>query len=421
MKVVICKGQTMGPISGADETLVTYATHLHGAGVAVSVLLMFPQPGDGYYGRLAHAGVPVRGVARGAATRAMRAGRSLASRLLSAAPRTQAIVRGGSRRVSGGVAGRYFVRCREYLARHKPDVIHVVTPDPASVIFIRAGHSLGIPVLYQELGIPFHPPGYESYYRHFASALPLCSEVAALSPALARLCREVTPPGTRVSVLPIMADDAPPAPRATADGGVAFGFAARVEAVKGVAELMEAFGSARSRGDGIRLRVAGAGSKMGEVRERAAALGAGASFQHAGVYEDAAGRARFLRSIDVLVLPSHTEGTPNSIAEAMAQGVPVIASAVGGIPDMLGEDAGLLVPAHDAAALADAMLLLAGDGSLRARMGRAARARYERLFSPKVVLPILLQTYGRLSASGGGQRPADAQSADAERRDLGAA
>ncbi|HEY9283324.1 MAG TPA: glycosyltransferase family 4 protein, partial [Pyrinomonadaceae bacterium] len=150
--------------------------------------------------------------------------------------------------------------------------------------------------------------------------------------------------------------------------------------------------------------------------------GAGASFQHAGVYEDAAGRARFLRSIDVLVLPSHTEGTPNSIAEAMAQGVPVIASAVGGIPDMLGRDAGLLVPARDAAALADAMLLLAGDGPLRARMGRAARARYERLFSPKVVLPILLQTYGRLSASGGGgQRPADAQSADAERRDLGAA
>lgn len=416
MKVVICKGQTMGPISGADETLVTYATHLRRAGVAVSVLLMFPHPADSYYARLVGDGVPVRGIARGGTVRALRAGRRLASRLLSGAPRTQTLVRGGSRRFSGGVAGWYFRRCREYLAKHRPDLIHVITPDPASVIFIKAGHSLGIPILYQELGIPFHPPGYESYYRHFTTTLPLCSEVAALSPALARLCQQQMHFGRRILVLPVMTDDVAPAPKATAEGAV-FGFAARAETLKGVSELMEAFGLARVRDRRVKLLVAGSGSKMGEMIERADALGAGGDFQHVGVYEGPEGRTEFLRKVDVLVLPSHTEGTPNVVVEAMSRGVPVIASDVGGLPDMLGHDAGLLVPAGDARALADAMLRLCGDSTLRARMGRAARERYERLYSPKVVLPQLLQIYGRLIASGGGgRRAADEPGDDAAYR-----
>jgi glycosyltransferase involved in cell wall biosynthesis len=399
MKVLICKGQTMGPISGADETLVTYATHLHRAGVSVSVLLMFPHPGDSYYDRLRRAGVPVSGLAPGATVTALQAGRRLASGLLRAVPRTQRLIRRGSRKVSGGVAERYYQRCRDHIARHRPDVIHVITPDPSSVVFIKAGHDLGIPVLYQELGIPFHPPEYESYYEQFTASLQLCAEVAALSPALAEMCSSVMPPGKGVSVLPVMADDAAATP-AKDGAGVVFGFAARAEAIKGVSELMEAFGAARGADTRVRLYAACAGSKVGEMCERAASIGAGDAFQHLGVYEGPEGRADFLRKLDVLVLPSHTEGTPNSIVEAMSQGIPVIASAVGGIPDMIGNDAGLLVPVGDASALADAMLCLASDPALRASMGRAARARYESMFSPEVVLPLLLRTYSRMIVAG---------------------
>jgi glycosyltransferase involved in cell wall biosynthesis len=395
MKVLFCKGQTMGPISGADEILVTYATRLRRAGVNVSVLLMFPHAEDSYYDRLLRAGVPVGGLAPGAAVTAMQTGRRLASKLLTAIPSTQRIVRRGSRRVSGGVAERYYVRCREQIARHNPDVIHVITPDPSSVVFIRAGHDLGIPVLYQEVGIPFHPPGYESYYEHFTTALPLCAEVAALSPALAEMCRAVVPPGKPVSVLPVMADDVS-ARHSREEGRVVFGFAARAESLKGVSELMEAFGLVRQLDEGVRLHAACAGSKVGEMLERAEAINAGDSFQHLGVYAGPEGRADFLRRLDVLVLPSHTEGTPNSIVEAMSQSIPVVATAVGGIPDMLGRDAGLLVPVGDARSLADAMLRLAGDPALRASMGRAGRARYEATFSPKAVLPLLLETYRRL-------------------------
>jgi glycosyltransferase involved in cell wall biosynthesis len=396
MKVLFCKGQTMGPISGADELLVTYATRLLGAGVNVSVLLMFSQNGDPYHDRLRRAGVPVTGLAEGAAVKAMRAGRRLASRLLSAIPSTQRLIRRGGRRVSGGVAERYYARCREEIARRSPDLIHVLTPDPASCVFIKAGHDLGVPVLYQEVGIPFHPPGYESYYGHFTTALPLCTEVAALSPALAEMCRAAAPPGTQVSVLPVMAEEFPTR-RVEDDGGsVVFGFAARAETLKGVTELMEAFGLARRRDEGVRLYAACAGSKLGEMFERACEYGAGPSFRHLGVYDGPEGRTDFLGRIDVLVLPSHTEGTPMSIVEAMAQGIPVVATAVGGIPDMLGLDAGLLVPVGDVDELAGAMMRLAGDPALRASMGRAGRARYEDTYSPQAVLPLLLETYQRL-------------------------
>jgi glycosyltransferase involved in cell wall biosynthesis len=110
-------------------------------------------------------------------------------------------------------------------------------------------------------------------------------------------------------------------------------------------------------------------------------------------------KSAFMRSLDVFVLPSLTEGTPNGIVEAMSCGVPVIASSIGGVADMLTPETGLLVPPGDPAALADAMNLLASNRSLRERMGRAARRRYEEVFSPKAVLPLMLNTYRRLAAT----------------------
>ncbi|HWP52904.1 MAG TPA: glycosyltransferase family 4 protein, partial [Pyrinomonadaceae bacterium] len=92
----------------------------------------------------------------------------------------------------------------------------------------------------------------------------------------------------------------------------------------------------------------------------------------------------------------------NSIVEAMACGKPIIASEVGGIPDMIGDDAGLSVPAGDTKALTIAMLRLATDAGLRQRLGHAARARYERFFSPQVVLPFVTDIYHKVIANGNG-------------------
>src|SRR6185295_16651040 len=98
----------------------------------------------------------------------------------------------------------------------------------------------------------------------------------------------------------------------------------------------------------------------------------------------------------VFVLPTLTEGTPNVIIEAMAHAKPIIATDVGGIPDLVTEEIGILVPPDDIPALAAAMNRLASDPELRRRMGVAARRKYEQLFTPEAVLPVLHDFYERV-------------------------
>ena len=119
----------------------------------------------------------------------------------------------------------------------------------------------------------------------------------------------------------------------------------------------------------------------------------------AGVYTRTEEKGSFMRGLDVFVLPSLTEGTPNGIIEAMAYGLPVISTTVGGVPDLVSDETGILVPPGDAEALAQAMSRLAEDAHLRERMGRAARKQYEKLFSPALVLPLMLDTYKRVAAA----------------------
>jgi glycosyltransferase involved in cell wall biosynthesis len=89
-----------------------------------------------------------------------------------------------------------------------------------------------------------------------------------------------------------------------------------------------------------------------------------------------------LAAADVFVLPSRSESLPNALLEAMAAGLPVVASAVGGILEVIDEGTtGLLVPAGDPRALADAVSRLMSDGALATRLGAAARADVESRYS----------------------------------------
>jgi glycosyltransferase involved in cell wall biosynthesis len=85
---------------------------------------------------------------------------------------------------------------------------------------------------------------------------------------------------------------------------------------------------------------------------------------------------------DMFVLPSHAEGYGMSVLEAMAHAIPVVASSVGALPEIIRDGVdGYLVPPGDVTSLRDAILALAGDAQTRAAMGRAARARVEQHFS----------------------------------------
>jgi glycosyltransferase involved in cell wall biosynthesis len=399
MKILFCKNSFAGPISGADEIAVTYAVELKAAGHSTGMLLVHPPAtGDPLVARLRAGEVPVSTLASPAFSASLAAGRKLAIGAMRVLSPASQLIRTNSRKLVFDLMQRYHDSCCEYLRRTRPDVLHVLTPDPGAVMLIRAAHTTGVPVVYQEVGIPFHPPGFEEVYERFVSVLPLCAGVAALSPLLKQEISRALPQLAPAWVLPLISQDGTNG--ATAHGSespsVRFGFAARLEHLKGPLRLIEAFAIAHRERSSIELKIAGAGSQRQEIVRTLRTLGLERKAQLVGVYTSLKERSQFMQGIDVFVLPSLTEGTPNAIIEAMAHAKPIIATAVGGIPDVVSEEVGILVPPNDAKALDAAMSRLAGDAELRQTMGLAAREQYKQLFTPRVVLPLLTDFYERV-------------------------
>jgi glycosyltransferase involved in cell wall biosynthesis len=196
-------------------------------------------------------------------------------------------------------------------------------------------------------------------------------------------------------VLPLISFDTANGSRGPihSDGRVRFGFSGRLEYLKGPLPLVEGFRIASTFIPAAELTSAGDGSQRQEIAQTLRSSGLDARCNFVGIYSTIQERYEFMRDIDVFVLPSLTEGTPNVIAEAMAQGKPIVATAVGGIPDMVSEEVGLLVPPNDPKALGAAMAQLATDAELRKSMGTAARRKYEELFTPAAVVPLLIDFY----------------------------
>jgi glycosyltransferase involved in cell wall biosynthesis len=303
------------------------------------------------------------------------------------------------------ISRAHYRTCRAYFARSDYSVLHVFMPDTGATLMIRAGKEAGIPVLYHEMGTPHYLPALEPYYRKLEKVLPLCSEVAVLSPILARQWSERFPFLSPVTVLPLITEDSSmlnvsaqlAANGANGPGEVVFGSAARIETGKGPFVLAEALALVRQRRTDVHVRLAGTGPATSEVKARVRELGVNGSWEFTGAYEGTIGCSAFMRTLDVFVLPSFAEGTSKSVIEAMSHGLPAITTDVGGLPDLITSDSGILVPAGDSRALADAMLRLASDPALRKRMGQAARERYLELFAPDAVLSMLTATYSRVA------------------------
>src|SRR5919205_3097844 len=405
MKIALCKSHFYGPVSGADEILVSYAISLHQAGDDVDVLLLYKPPeNDRFARRLLQAGVPVRNVIdRSIAFMIPRSVRGLLSSFLLfflLIPRSEARLRRIWQVLIDLISRAHYKNLRTYLSRSDYDLLHVFTPDTGAMLMIRAGKEVGIPVLYHEMGTPHYLPPLDPHYKRLEKVLPLCSEVAALSPTLARQWSERFPFLPSVSVLPLLTDDAHVLKLGlNSKQETIFGFAARIERGKGPFVLADAL--AQLSRDDVLVRLAGTGPAVQEVKARVRELRLNGSWEFVGAYDGAVGCSAFMRTLDVFVLPSFAEGTSKSVIEAMAHGLPIITTNVGGLPDLLTEDAGILVPPGDSAALAEAMQRLASDSSLRMCMGQAARERYLKLFAPNAVLSMLVDTYSRVAGRNG--------------------
>jgi glycosyltransferase involved in cell wall biosynthesis len=105
-----------------------------------------------------------------------------------------------------------------------------------------------------------------------------------------------------------------------------------------------------------------------------------------------------LNAADVFVLSSDYEGNPLAVLEAMAAGLPVISTAVGGVPELVEGGCGLLVPPGDAQALSKAMSCMLANAETRITMGKASAARALERFDLKVMTKAYEDLYGELVA-----------------------
>ena len=138
------------------------------------------------------------------------------------------------------------------------------------------------------------------------------------------------------------------------------------------------------------LIVVGDGREQPALERMAAQSGLGHRIRFTGFQGNP---GRWMRLFDCMVQPSLTEGTPNSVLEAFCLGVPVIATAVGGVPDMISHgDNGLLVPPRDAVSLATAMAQLVVDSRLRNRLASQMQ-QTSSIYSPSVQKESLLAVY----------------------------
>jgi glycosyltransferase involved in cell wall biosynthesis len=164
------------------------------------------------------------------------------------------------------------------------------------------------------------------------------------------------------------------------------GSVTRFSAIKDPLNLVRAFIEARRdpAGQALRLVMAGDGALKADAERLLRDAGAEEAAWLPGSRDDV---AQLLREMDVFVLGSQREGISNTVLEAMATGVPVVATATGGNLELVQDGrSGRLVPPGDASALSRALLDYARDPALRERHGREARARAEQEYSLKRML-----------------------------------
>lgn len=287
----------------------------------------------------------------------------------------------GPKRVGGLV---FMLAAQVALRRIRPDVVHahgLLSPTTAGVLFKRWS---GTPIVSKsmrggKLGDMERMRRNRLSSSRISSVFPRVDRFIVISREIREELAAAGVPETQMAFIPNGVDRAHYVPLALAekqrqrarlglgDGPVAI-FTGRLSHEKRVAELIEAWGRVRGEFPDAQLLVLGTGPEA----DRLAAMGVPGVrlLGHVDNVRD------YLQAADIFVLPSSTEGLSNAMLEAMATGLAVIVTEVGGAPDLIahGEQGWLIAP--DVPGELDAGLrTLLRDGELRARMGLAARER----------------------------------------------
>lgn len=211
--------------------------------------------------------------------------------------------------------------------------------------------------------------------------------------------------GVRTEIVPNVVDLSRFRPGERVPGRVHLVVARNLEDLYDIPTALRAFMRIREVHAHARLSVAGSGPKRGELERLSGELGINAAVTFTGRLENER-MADLYREADVLLNPSVADNMPNSLLEAMASGVPIVSSNVGGIPYLV-EDGktALLVAPRDPEAMADAAVRVIGDGGLAAKLRAAGLEAVQRFAWPSV-RDELLAVYARATTQmAAGNRP----------------
>ncbi len=309
-------------------------------------------------------------------------------------PRVEATAFGGIERLSvwslpGELHYPFFRGLGAALARERPDVVHVHTFGTHQVTVARRHHRrYGTPYV---LTAHFHPITsiYGGWTRHrlrgfydrflARGAVRHAARIVVQTREEERLLRSVVPELPPVVRIPPGPTEAEPLPAGAPSFATRFGvsgpfvlFVGRLAPNKGLSVLADAFAALRAAAPDAELVVIGGDGGAGSAFERRLTERGVRSAAHLlGHIPDDRYVAAAEREARILVLPSEYEAFGLVLLDALAHGTPVVASRVGGIPELVEDGrAGLLVPPNDAAALADALKRLWPDEERRRAFGR---------------------------------------------------
>ncbi len=279
----------------------------------------------------------------------------------------------------------------EHLVDLQADILHTVgyKADVHGGIATRWGREW--PLISTVHGWLFRPDVKERFYGWInLHALRRCSRVVALSrfyedmllsKGVAREKLERIPSGVDVQRMPLIP---PPS------GPFTVGIMGRLSSEKNHAMFLRAARAVLDAGARASFIIAGDGPERAAIEAQIAALNLSPHVTLAGFMS----REDFLSLAHVSALCSQIENLPYTALEAMAAGRPVVATNVGGLPDLVDEGvSGYLVPLDDASAMADRFMRLAADSALREKMGAMGRYKLESEFELSVMVARHLELY----------------------------
>jgi glycosyltransferase involved in cell wall biosynthesis len=279
----------------------------------------------------------------------------------------------------GEVDPRAYRSLRRRIAAHRPDVVHAHDSHSLMPAAIAARLARPRPAVIGHRRVDFHiRPHALSRWKYSRGP----DRLIAISGRVREVLIEDGVPASRIALIPSGIDlETPPPPegpplreRAGAPEGAPIVLTiASLADYKDHPTLLDAAARLKTREPMTRWVVCGAGGLLEPMRAQVERRGLSGRVRYIGFVPGARG---LLPRADVFCLSSKTEGLGTSVLDAMAAGVPVVATAGGGIPEMIEHEVtGLLVPVGDGAALAAAIDRLLDDRALARRLADAARAR----------------------------------------------